>query len=131
MCLSCIQSLLKTPQKTPKGILKQPGSECKRHRVLLVSPEKDSVDEPIVTVQSPDSRVRAAPVPTMPVPIHVDLDEDDDDDDSEATVQQMLSATTTPRAISNARTPRVRGSISRVCFLSFGCAISPSWRCLV
>ncbi|KAL5103808.1 Laminin subunit alpha-2 [Taenia crassiceps] len=32
--------LLKTPQKTPKSILKQPGSECKRRRVLLISPEK-------------------------------------------------------------------------------------------
>lgn len=35
-----MQVLLKTPQKTPKSILKQPGSECKRRRVLLISPEK-------------------------------------------------------------------------------------------
>ncbi|EUB59560.1 hypothetical protein EGR_05587 [Echinococcus granulosus] len=34
--------LLKTPQKTPKSILKQPGSECKRRRVLLISPEKST-----------------------------------------------------------------------------------------
>ncbi|VDD81383.1 unnamed protein product [Mesocestoides corti] len=34
-------NLLKTPQRTPKSILKQPGSECKRRRVLLISPEKD------------------------------------------------------------------------------------------
>nr|CDS29886.1 conserved hypothetical protein [Hymenolepis microstoma] len=34
--------LLKTPQKTPKSILKQPGSECKRRRVLLISPERTS-----------------------------------------------------------------------------------------
>ncbi|VUZ52364.1 unnamed protein product, partial [Hymenolepis diminuta] len=37
--------LLKTPQKTPKSILKQPGSECKRRRVLLISPERTSEKE--------------------------------------------------------------------------------------
>lgn len=34
---------MKTPQKTPKSILKQPGSECKRRRVLLISPEKENL----------------------------------------------------------------------------------------
>ncbi|VDN99452.1 unnamed protein product [Rodentolepis nana] len=33
---------LKTPQKTPKSILEQPGSECKRRRVCLISPERTS-----------------------------------------------------------------------------------------
>ncbi|VDN15403.1 unnamed protein product [Dibothriocephalus latus] len=41
-------NLLKTPQKTPKGILKQPGSECKRRRVLLVSPERSPSPPPRV-----------------------------------------------------------------------------------
>ncbi|BHF82662.1 hypothetical protein SprV_0802580100 [Sparganum proliferum] len=41
-------NLLKTPQKTPKGILKQPGSECKRRRVLLVSPERSASPPPRV-----------------------------------------------------------------------------------
>lgn len=36
---------MKTPQKTPKSILKQPGSECKRRRVLLISPERTSEKE--------------------------------------------------------------------------------------
>nr|VZH97615.1 unnamed protein product [Spirometra erinaceieuropaei] len=39
-------NLLKTPQKTPKGILKQPGSECKRRRVLLVSPDRSASPPP-------------------------------------------------------------------------------------
>uniref|UniRef100_A0A183TMF9 Myosin_tail_1 domain-containing protein n=1 Tax=Schistocephalus solidus TaxID=70667 RepID=A0A183TMF9_SCHSO len=40
------QNLLKTPQNTPKGILKRPGSECKRRRVLLVSPARSPTPPP-------------------------------------------------------------------------------------
>uniref|UniRef100_A0A0X3NVT6 Uncharacterized protein n=2 Tax=Schistocephalus solidus TaxID=70667 RepID=A0A0X3NVT6_SCHSO len=39
-------NLLKTPQNTPKGILKRPGSECKRRRVLLVSPARSPTPPP-------------------------------------------------------------------------------------
>ncbi|KAL5967946.1 hypothetical protein TSMEX_004297 [Taenia solium] len=44
--------LLKTPQKTPKSILKQPGSECKRRRVFLISPEKTPPKNGHVEVES-------------------------------------------------------------------------------
>ncbi|VDK33232.1 unnamed protein product [Taenia asiatica] len=44
--------LLKTPQKTPKSILKQPGSECKRRRVFLISPEKTPPKNGHIEVES-------------------------------------------------------------------------------
>lgn len=95
-CSVSRQNLLKTPQKTPKSILKQPGSESKRRRVLLISPEKEpEMQEPLIQPQQSCNDE---------ISFHEAADDDSD----------RCNAPPVTPAVS--RTPNIRGTpLSRVC----------------